>query len=228
MSDAVMIERLRGNHALSWTAIGSAALAGVVACFLPSVELGLTASIGAGNEQRAFHYDRELTLVPGLSPASLLVLGAAVALLGLSLAALRWGSRVWLVLPACAIALLCLRGARDVSDRLQWSDRGVIGYEQPNGGLLLQPALDDLKAAARSSPEAREAGWELSGGEHAYRSRGLTGWLFLERLAIAVAGLTAYRTFRLVFRPSTAVAATCATATVVLVWIVLEGLSGLQ
>ena len=55
-------ERLRSHHVLSWSAIGAAAAALVVACFVPSLEIEISASIGAGNEQRGFSYMRELAL----------------------------------------------------------------------------------------------------------------------------------------------------------------------
>jgi hypothetical protein len=74
---------------------------------------------------------------------------------------------------AAALGLLVV----DTEDqRLQWAGPGgVIGYESPHGGPLLQPALDGLKAEARATPEGRNPGWELAGGEDGFSSRGLTG-----------------------------------------------------
>jgi hypothetical protein len=55
-------ERLRSHHVLSGSAVGAAAAALVVACFVASLEIAIAASIGAGNEQRVFSYERELAL----------------------------------------------------------------------------------------------------------------------------------------------------------------------
>jgi hypothetical protein len=224
-----LFRRLPDRGLLSWAALGAAAIAAVVACARPTFEIGLGATIGAGNDQRGFDYERQLTPLSDLRPWSLLMLAAALVLLATSVTALLWGNRPVLVLLACTVALLSLRAVLSVTDAVVWSEgNGVIGYEEPNGGLLLQPAIDELKADARRSPEAREPGWELLGGEHGYRARGLPGWWLLQRLVVFVSLLTAYRVFRLFLRPWRAVALTATAAFVVFVWIFLQGLSGLE
>jgi hypothetical protein len=192
-------------------------------------EIGIGAYIGAGNEQRGFDYDRELTPVTDLRPWSLLMLAAALVLLATSVTALIWGNRPILVLLACAVALFSLRAVLDVDDRLGWGESGgVVGYEEPHGGPLLQPAIDELKADARRSPEAAEPGWTLLGGEHGYRARGLDAWWLLLRLTIVVSILTSFRVSRLFLRPWPAVAVTAVGTFAVLVWIVVRALSGLE
>jgi hypothetical protein len=116
----------------------------------------------------------------------------------------------------------------DVDDRLGGGPHGVMGFEKPHGGPLLQPALDDLTADARRSPEARDSGWRLLGGEHSYRATGLVGWWLLERLAIVLSLLTAYRAFRLSMRPWPAVGATTAAALILLGWLFVRSLSHLE
>jgi hypothetical protein len=149
-------------------------------------------------------------------------------LLVTSVAALIWGNRPILVLLACAVALLSLRAVLNVNDALVWSEgNGVIGYELPNGGPLLQPAIDELKADARLSPEAKEPGWALLGGEYGYRARGLDGWWLLQRLAVVASLLTAFRASRLFLPPWPAVALTAVATFGVLVWLFVQGLSGL-
>jgi hypothetical protein len=113
--------------------------------------------------------------------------------------------------------------------RLQWAGaRGVIGYESPHGGPLLQPPLDDLKATARASPEARNPGWELSGGVDGYSSRGLTGWRVFLWSSLALLWLTVYRLVRLALRPWASVGVVAGVTAVSFVWLVLRGLSGLE
>jgi hypothetical protein len=204
-------------------------VAAAAVCTRPMFEIGLTAYIGAGNEQRSFHYDSELMPLTDLRPWSLLMLAAALVLLVTSVTALIWGNRPILVLVACAVALLSLRAVLHVDDRLSWpGSGGVIGYEEPNGGPLLQSAIDELKADARRSPEAGERGWTLLGGEHGYRARGLDGWWVLLRLTIVVSILTAFRVSRLFLRPWPAAALTAVGAVGVLVWILLQSFSGLE
>ena len=66
------------------------------------------------------------------------------------------------------------------------------------------------------------------GDEHGYRARGLDGWWLLLRLTIVVSLLTAFRVCRLFLRPWPAVALTAVGTFVVFVWILLQGLSGLE
>jgi hypothetical protein len=207
------------RHLLGWVAIGVAAAAAAVACFLPAFELAIEASIGAGEEQQSFRYADELTIATHLLPFGLLPLAAAVALLVAAAAAVVLGSRTWLVVAAFAVA--CGLGilVYDTDERLQWvSAGGVVGYEEPSGGPLLQPALDDLEARARSSPEAQEPGWELF-SENGYASRGLRGWDVMKWSALALFWLTAYRLARLRLGVFTSVLAVAATSAALVVWV---------
>ena len=79
MSNAGTRARHRGADA-SWVAIGATSIAALVACALPAFRIGLDAYIGAGNRQRSFLYDREVTLAD-LLPWSLLIPTAALLLL---------------------------------------------------------------------------------------------------------------------------------------------------
>ena len=58
----LMVERLRKHHVVSWTAVGVTAGVLVVACLVASLEIAIEASIGAGDEQRVFRYERKLAL----------------------------------------------------------------------------------------------------------------------------------------------------------------------
>ena len=96
--------------------------------------------------------------------------------------ALSWaaiGLAAAALVAAFAISAGLTLGAIDTAGRLDWpGGAGTIGYESPHGGPLLQPTLDDLKAAARRSPEARNPTWQLSGEDY-YAARGLGGWGWL-------------------------------------------------
>ena len=154
------------------------------------------------------------------------MLATALILLATSVVALIWGNRPILVLVACAVALLSLGAALNIDDRLGWVEsEGVVGYEEPHGGRLLQPAIDELKADARRSPEAQEPGWELLGGEHGYRARGLDAWWLVLRLTVVVSILTGFRVCRLFVRFWPAVALTAVATFGVLVVLIFQALS---
>jgi hypothetical protein len=213
------------RHLLGWAAIGVAAAAVAIACFLPAFEVAIEAFVGAGAEQRGFRYANEPTIARDLLPFGLLPLAAAVALLALAAVAVVRGSRAWLV--AAAFALACGLGVLvlDTEDRLQWvSEGGVVGYEGPSGGPLLQPAVDDLQARARRSPEAREWGWELL-AEHGFASRGLGGWQLLQWSALALFWLTGYLLARLRLGVIASIAAVAALSVAIVVWLFLRWLS---
>jgi hypothetical protein len=113
----------------------------------------------------------------------------------------------------------------DTEDRrLGWTGpHGVMGYEKPNGGPLLQSAVDDLQAHAKRAPEARDPGWTLS-GEDSYAARGLYGWQLFLWSSLVVCWLTGYRLLRLRLGRITSVAVVLAVTAVVFVWLVLRAL----
>ena len=192
-------KRLPDRGVACWAALGVVASAGLVACWRPAFEIGLSAYIGAGEDQRGFDYERELTPLTNLRPWSLLIVAAAMLLLVTSVAALVWGNRPILVFLACGIALLSLRAALDVDDRLVWSEgSGVIGYDEPSGGPLLQPAINELKVDDTPFPGGPgPAAGNCWAARTAYRARGLDAWWLLLRLAVVASLLAAFRAFRL-------------------------------
>jgi hypothetical protein len=139
------------------------------------------------------------------------------------------GVRPWFVVGSAGLAVGLHALAIDTHGRQDWAEgAGVIGYESPHGGPLLQPALDDLKADARRSPEARDPGWTLTGGEDGYAARSLRGWKVFLWGSVVLAWLTAYRVARLVVRPLRSVVVVAVLTVGVLVWLVLRSLSGLE
>ena len=158
-----------------------------------------------------------------------LAVAAGLALVAAGITGIAVGSRRWLVVASFVVAAALGLLVFDTEDqRLQWAGPGgVIGYESPHGGPLLQPALDDLKAEARATPEARTPGWELAGGEDGFSSRGLTGWRIFMWSTLALLWLTGYRLARLALRPWASAATVLAVTVAIVVWLFLRGLSRL-
>jgi hypothetical protein len=220
-------ERLRSHQVLSWSAVGVAAAALVVACLVPSLEIAISAFIGAGNDQRGFRYERELALAFDVGWPGPLALVAGLALVVASVTGIVVGSRPWLVVGSFAVAVALGLLVFDTEDqRLSWAEsRGVVAYESPHGGPLLQPALDELKAEARASPEARNPGWTLTGGEHGFSSRGLTAWRVFLWSVLAILWLTGYRLSRLALGPLASVSLVAAATAAFFVWLVVRTLT---
>jgi hypothetical protein len=215
------------RHPLGWAAIGLAAIGVVVSCVLPAFELAIEGFIGAGSEQRGFRYTSELTLAGDLRPGGLLPLAAALALVAAAVAGMALGSRWWLVFGslavACSLGVLVL----DTEERLDWPEGGVIGYDEPSGGPLLQQGVDELQARARRSPEAQEPGWELL-AENGYAARGRIGWTVLRWSALALFWLTAFRLARLRLGVAWSVVIVAAVSLAIAAWLFFRALSRLE
>ena len=199
-----------------------------IACLVPAFELRIEASIGAGDTQQAFDYLRKVTILDaGWGP---LAFAAGLVLVAAAVAGILLGSRPWLVVASFAVAmsLVVLVFDMEDNDRLQWPGRaGVIGYESPNGGPLLQPVLDDLKAEAQRSPEARNPGWTLSGEDY-YAGRGLGAWRVFLWSTLVLAWLTGFRLARLRLRPWASVWVVLGTTAVIFAWLLLRALGNLE
>jgi len=173
-----------------------------------------------------FGYDRTLTLAFDGGWPGPLALAGGLALVAAAAVGVAIGSRAWLVVGAFIVAAALGLLVFDMEDqRLQWAGAsGVFGYESPHGGPVLQPALDDLKADARKTREARDPGWELAGGEHGFSSRGLTAWRVFLWSTLALLWLTGYRLARLGLRPWPSAAVVAGGSVVFFLWLLLRGL----
>jgi hypothetical protein len=129
---------------LAWAPVLVAAGVLVSSCFLPTFEIAIEASIGAGAEQQSFRYAEVLSIAGDLLLFGLIPLGAGVILVGLALLGLARGTIPWACVASLLLALLLAAIVFDTEDkRLGWTgSHGVVGYEQPNGGPLLQRAID--------------------------------------------------------------------------------------
>jgi hypothetical protein len=222
------VDGIRARHTLSWVAIGIAAGALVATCFLAAFEVRIEASIGAGSDQRTFSYERELVIAHDLLPFGLLPLAAGLFLVACSAVGVLRGSRPALVVAAFLVAVALGVLVLHTEDRLGWPGaHGVIGYEERQGGLLA-PGLDDLHAAARRSPEARDPGWTLTGDANGYAARGLDAWRLFMWSTFALLWLTGFRLARLRFGLLASTLLVVAASLAVMAWLVLSALSNLQ
>jgi hypothetical protein len=221
-ADLNAVRRVRG------VAIAIAAAALCVVCFLPSFRLAIEAFIGGGAEQRGFRYERDVSIVPdsGVAGVAVLALGVALVVLGI-LGGVR-GFAVWSSAAAFGLALVFLLLVFDTEDRrLGWpGPHGVIGHEESSAGPLLDRPFDELKRAARRSPEGAEPGWTLSGGEHGYAARGQLGWHVFFWSTLSLCWLTGYGLARLRLGPWVSALIVLFATGWILVWLVLRGLAG--
>jgi hypothetical protein len=172
----------------------------LVASALPTFVIGLDAAVGAGDDQRAFSFNRTLRALTYAEPGSLAfpVGGALLGLLGL------FGfrqPRTWaIVVVAALITALFVHNlrARDYVWGGEEVGVGVSTCEQPRledciG--FLAPAVRDLRADILKKPIARER--EFYGPEtNEFRTHGRIGWTLIG-WAIAVFSFVAW--FRTAF-----------------------------
>lgn len=212
-----------------WVAIGLAGGAVAFGSLLPAFELAIEAyTVDASSRQTGYRYRSEVAFGLDLLPLGLVPPVAALVLVAAAVVAIRDTSR-W-SLAVCALGLTLVLGVLvvDTSGRLGWSEIGVIGYEEPHGGPLLQPALDELVQRAQSSPEARDPSWTLLGGEHGYAARGTTGWNVLVWSTLALYGLTTYRAARSRLGRRGSLALVAAAIVLLFVWLFWRALEGLE
>ena len=120
---------------LAWGAIGIAGGALVAASFLPAFAIRIVATIGAGDAQRAFDYERSLAFVPGLQPVGLVPLAAGLAVVLAATMTAVAGPRWWLTVLAFVASLGPSWILLDTPDRIEPSSiTGVTGYDEPHGG----------------------------------------------------------------------------------------------
>src|SRR6266545_439748 len=133
---------LRAGEALRWAALGLLAAVVLVCCAFPTIRLGVGGFIGGGESQRTFDLDRDVALVPGLLPRSLVVVIPALALLGTAIAGLRLGSLRPVALAAFAAGVALAIAVYRVETHLTFIEHGaVIGCDHPCTGFALVPAV---------------------------------------------------------------------------------------
>ena len=144
---------------------------------LPTFELYLYATIGAGDSQRSFDYHRDLHLLTYAEPGGLLFPLSGAALLGAGIAgALR--PRGWLIVAVAVLTVPVFVQTVKTVDYAKSPEGGVYGCEQPeleDCVGYLAPAVRDFRADILQKPEARNP--DYLGPEPSYYSIAhLTGW----------------------------------------------------
>ena len=215
---------------LFWAACGVGSALVVAGCLLPTIEVGQSAFVGAGETQRGFDYARTVHFATYGQPTALFFLLGGAALVALSTFALLRRSSAPVILAATTVSLVFVVGTIRIGDELQgaWAEGGVLACDQPLEDCVpvIAPATRNLQAEIRTRPEAQEPGFELL-YENGYSARGKIGWSLIFWSSIGLAVLTLYRAFVLALRPIWAGVAVAVTALLVLVYEALKSLEGI-
>jgi hypothetical protein len=214
-----------------WTACALGGALIVAGCFLPTMEVGQSASIGAGDAQRSFSYSETVRFADYRQPTARLFLIGGTALVALAVIALLRTSRLQplLIVVATALSLVFFVAALRVDGQLPgfWDDVvGTVGCDPESCAPVAAPAMRDLNAEIRTTPEAQEAGFYLDEG--GFRTRERDGWLLIRWSSFALAALGLYRLFLFALRPVWAGVAVAACGLVTFVYLFLRGLSSLS
>jgi hypothetical protein len=212
-----------------WTAVAALAVVALVCSFLPAAHLEISGFLGAGETQRVYRLERDVALMPDLLPRSLVVVLPALALLGTAAAGLVRGSRRWVAVIAFAAALTLAAACYSVEAHFTDIEQGaMLGCDAPCAGFVLLPATRDLRDDLRSTPAGRRPGFELTGGDDGYYARPLAAWWGVLASSLALVLLGGYAVARLALSPWRAAGLVAAGAFLVLVWLFLRSLSGLE
>ena len=216
--------RTRGDDALRWTAVGTLAAVALVCSFLPAAHLEVSGFLGSGETQRVYDLQRDVALVPGLLPRSLVVVLPALVLLGTAAAALVYGSRGWMAVVAFAAGLSLAIACYSVETNFTFIE-GMRGCDAPCAGFVLLPAIGDLRDDLLSTPAGRQPGFELTGTENSYYAKPFDAWWGLLTSGLALGLLGGYVLARLALTPWRAAVLVAAVAFLALVWFVFSGLT---
>jgi hypothetical protein len=210
---------------LRWAALGLLASVVLVCCAFPTIRLGVGGFIGGGESQRTFDLDRDVALVPGLLPRSLVVVIPALALLGTAIAGLRLGSLRPVALAAFAAGVALAVAVYRVETHLTFIEPGaVIGCDHPCTGFALGPGVQDVRRRLLQSPPGHRPGFELTGGRYGYRAHPHPAWWPLLGASIALGLVGGYALARLTLNPWPAIGVVVVAAFAVLVWLFLRAL----
>lgn len=219
----------RASDAFRWVAVGVLAVVAVVCSFLPAVHLEVSGFLGAGDTERAYHLQRVVAFVPGLLSHSLVVVLPALVLLGTAVAGVLYGSRRWVAAIAFVAGVTLAIACYGVETRFTFIEQGaMLGCDTPCAGFVLLPAVRDLRDDLRSTPAGQQPGFELTGGENGYYAKPLAAWWGLFASGLLLGLLGGYAVARLAVSPWRAVAFVAAAAFLVIVWLFLQALSGLE
>jgi hypothetical protein len=215
---------------LFWIACAFGGVLLLVGCLVPTIEIGQSAYVGAGDAQESFHYERTIRFAGYAQPGALLFLVGGVVLVLLSAAAFLRRSRAVLILAAAALSLAFVVETVRIGDELEWSDgTGVSACDVPLEQCVpfIARATRDLQEEIRRKPEARRPEFELL-EKNGYRARGKAGWPLVLWASIMLALATTFRAFLLVLRPLWAGVAVGVCTLLTLAYLLLQALEGLE
>lgn len=144
---------------------------------LPTFQLYLTASIGAGDSQRVFEYHRDLRLLTYVEAGGLVfpISGAALLVLGIAGALTP---RRWLIVAVTVLTVPVFVQTVKTVDYAKSPEGGVYACDKPelqDCVGYLAPAVRDFRADILRKPEARHR--DYNAPEPTYFSiEHLTGW----------------------------------------------------
>jgi hypothetical protein len=212
-----------------WLVCLAAGVLVLLACALPTIEIGQGAYIGAGDTQRSFDYNRAVRFATYFEPGSMLYGLGALVLVLIAVVALVRGSNGLLVVMAALVSLAFVVEAARIGEELRWEDTGVFSCEEAleKCASLVAPAVRDLQEDIRRRPEAADPEFDLL-DRNGYRARGQVGWWLLVWTSLVIAGVAAFRAFLLVLRPVWAGVAVGVCVLVGLVVLVLRSLENLE
>jgi hypothetical protein len=199
---------------------------------LKTAAFHLEASIGAGDTQEVFDFDRTISYSADHTSTSLALVAAGAALVIAALA----GAITTRARPLFAIAFaVAACGVIQVERSAHFNsfddgEGGVYSCDQATeadpgacAGPLLHPAIRRLVADVRARPVGRRAGFEFLGG---YRAVPRVGHTLIEDSLVVVLLVAAYASIRLVVRRWwVAILALAGGTLVVLIWLLLHALA---
>ena len=167
-----------------------------MATFLPAFRVRLEASIGAGDSQQTFDYVRTWSLVEYGTALAIAPVVASVLLTIVAAAGLRAGTATALLVALGVLAL----GLSAFTTTAGFNEGSLGGSGQEScpswndcGGVVLGPAVRELRGDALEKPEAKDPEYELLPGYAAGRR---FGWLVIEIVAHVVLVAAAFVLFR--------------------------------
>jgi hypothetical protein len=202
---------------------------------VPGASLYLNGYIGAGASQQSFDFHRTISFASQHSWASIALAAAALAILlvaAIGLASPLARPLFVVVAGLAAVALIQFERATNLTPG-QEREGGVYACDRATAedpgacaGSLLRPALREFSADIRAGPVGRREGFVLQDGYRAARRPGSNEVEWGLSAALLVAG---YASIRLVVqRWWVALLLLVAATLAVLVWLLLQALSGLE
>jgi hypothetical protein len=168
----------------------------VAATFLPAFRVRLEGSVGAGDTQQTFDYERTWSLVEYGTWLAVAAVVASVLLIVVAVAGVRVGTTTALLVALGVIALglsAFTTAAGFNEDMLGGSGQEICPSWSDCGGSVLGPAVRELHRDALEKPEAKDPEYLLDPG---YAAEPRLGWRVIELVANVLLVVAAFALFR--------------------------------